>query len=71
MAEPRRILVAAELAIRMCEASYGLTRPMPSAVAALAAMDEDCREGWRRAAHAATEYFLECMVAAQVSNDER
>lgn len=58
-------LDAEELAIRMCEASYGLKRPMPSAAHALAAMDDECREGWKRAARAALEYFRECIAHAQ------
>lgn len=56
----------AELAIRMCEASYGLKRPTPSAMEALAAMDEDCRDGWIRAANAALKYLQEQLAAAQV-----
>lgn len=55
----------AELAIRMCEASYGLVRPMPDAREALEAMDEDCRDGWLRAAQAAIDYLSEQRSAAQ------
>lgn len=58
----------AELAVRMCEASYGLTRPMPSAVKALAAMEEDSRAGWIRAAAAALNYFHECLTKGQGSS---
>jgi hypothetical protein len=67
--KPRIQLLAeidpAELAIRMCEASYGLKRPMPNAQAALEAMDDDCREGWQRAAIAALEYLRECIAIAR------
>jgi hypothetical protein len=55
----------AELAIRMCEASYGLKRPTPNAATALAAMDEDCRDGWLRAADAALHFIQECLASAQ------
>lgn len=55
----------AELAVRMCEASYGLVRPTPSARAALNAMEPEVREVWLRAAHAAVGYWQECIEAAQ------
>ena len=55
----------AELAIRMCEASYGLTRPCPDPIEALAAMDEDCRNGWMRAAEAALQYIRDCLANGQ------
>lgn len=55
----------AELAIRMCEASYELTRPTPSAIDALNAMDEDCRMGWLRAAEAALRYLQERIADGQ------
>lgn len=59
----------AELAVRMCEASYGLTRPAGySAVQALEAMEEDCREGWRRAAQCALRYWAECIANANRTN---
>ena len=58
---------AAELAVRMCEASYGLVRPMPSAQIALDSMTPECREGWLRAAAAAVEYIKQCIdVGKQV-----
>lgn len=57
---PMKVFVdSAELAIRLCEASYGIKRPMANPRAALAAMDEDCRNGWLRAARAAFDYFSE------------
>jgi hypothetical protein len=59
----------AELAVRMCEASYGLTRPKGySATQALEAMDEDCREGWKRAARTAMRYWSECISNANTTN---
>ena len=66
---PIKIIVEideAELAVRMCEASYGLERPTPSGKQALDAMATDCREGWLRAARAAIAYFRECCVNGQV-----
>jgi hypothetical protein len=55
----------AELAVRLCEACYGLHRPPGMTVAqALAAMEPDSREGWRRAARAAMEYWNECITSA-------
>jgi hypothetical protein len=56
----------AELAVRMCEASYGQTRP-PGATAleALLAMEEDSRDGWMRAAHVAMEYLRDCLNNAK------
>lgn len=70
MAERKTPLLVAEIdpvemAIRMCEASYGLTRPTASAADALAAMDEDCRDGWLRAAAAGLHYVNECLAKAQ------
>lgn len=42
---------AAELAVRMCEANYGIRRPEGATGAqALEAMDADCRAGWFRSA---------------------
>jgi hypothetical protein len=56
----------AELAVRMCEASYGLRRPPGmTGSQALEAMESDCREGWLRAAHAAMDYWSECIDAAK------
>jgi hypothetical protein len=56
----------AELAVRMCEASYGLRRPAHlTAAQALDAMDSDCREGWRRSAQAAMKYWRECIEKMQ------
>ena len=56
----------AELAVRMCEASYRLKRP-PGATAeqALDAMDDESRGDWRRAARAAMEYWRECIEQSQ------
>lgn len=55
----------AELAVRMCEASYGLRRPPKSTAAqALDAMEPDSRNGWRRAARAAMTYWAECIAGA-------
>jgi len=54
-----------ELAVRMCEASYGLKRPTPDAKEALAAMEPECREGWLRAARIALIYMGECIADAQ------
>lgn len=59
----------AELAVRMCEANYRLKRPAGhTAVQALEAMEEDCRDGWRRSAEAAMEYWIECINNAQPVN---
>jgi hypothetical protein len=55
----------AELAIRMCEAQYGLIRPPGlSAEQALDAMEPASRNGWRRSAKAAMEYWSECIAAS-------
>ena len=68
MADDQSILVEldqAELAVRLCEAAYGLERPPGmSAAAALAAMDPEPRAGWLRAAHTAVRYFIEVSLAA-------
>ncbi len=59
----------AELAVRMCEANYGIKRPPGlSAEEALAAMDQECRDGWRRSVTAAMDYWRECIEAAQRPN---
>lgn len=58
----------AELAVRMCEANYGILRPVSSAEQALDAMDEEVRNAWRRSALAAMEYWRECIEAAQQPN---
>ena len=58
----------AELAIRLCEANYGLRRPMPDAGTALAAMDRDVREAWLRSAKAAAEYFCDLINNAERSS---
>ncbi|MBY6244084.1 hypothetical protein [Methylosinus sp. Sm6] len=55
----------AELAVRMCEANYGLTRPMADARQALAAMTPEVREAWLRSAKAAADYFVEIVNAAK------
>jgi hypothetical protein len=52
----------AELAIRLCEANYGLRRPAGlTAEQALDAMEPECRDGWRASARAAMEYWRECV----------
>ena len=59
----------AELAVRMCEASYGLARPDGlTAEQALDAMTAECRDGWHRAARAAMNYWAECISNANVSH---
>lgn len=51
-----------DLAVRMCEASYQIKRPDGmTAREAFAAMDEDVRDGWRRAAETAAAIFRECI----------
>jgi hypothetical protein len=56
----------AELAVRMCEASNNLKRPPGrTAAQALDAMEDDSRNGWRRAARAAMDYWRECIEGAQ------
>ncbi len=56
----------AELAIRLCEANYGMKRPTGlNAREAMDAMEEDVREGWRQSAIAAIEYFTECVNAGK------
>lgn len=48
----------AELAVMMCEASYGINRPEGmTAQQAFEAMEPECREGWRRAVFVALGYF--------------
>lgn len=49
----------AELAVRLCEANYGLRRPRRDPLHALAAMDEEVRAAWLRSARAAVEYIAE------------
>jgi len=52
----------AELTCRIIEAAAGMTRPPGTTAAqALAAMDEEDRVRWRRAAVAAMEYWRECI----------
>jgi hypothetical protein len=61
----------AELAVRMCEASYGLRRPPEmTGGQALEEMEPDCRDGWLRAAHAAMNYWEECIDAAMKGNPD-
>jgi hypothetical protein len=57
-----------ELAVLMCEAAYGITRPpdLADAGAAFDAMDKEPREGWLRAAQAAAEYLQTCCVNRQI-----
>jgi hypothetical protein len=62
----------AELAVRMCEASYQLKRPPGlTAVGALKAMEDDSRDGWRRAARAAMEYWRECIEGREAEMSEQ
>lgn len=54
-----------ELAVAMCEASYGLKRPEGlTAEETLAAMDPEPRAIWIRAAQVAAEYFRKCVESA-------
>ncbi len=58
----------AELACRMCEASYRGLLERPSGLTAeqaLDAMEPEVRNGWRRAARAAMEYWRECIEQSQ------
>lgn len=57
-----RNINGAELAVRMCEASYNIKRP-PNMTAeqALAAMEDDSRDGWMRAASTAMKYWVDCI----------
>lgn len=59
----------AELAVRLCEANYGLRRPAGlTAEEALEHMDERVRDGWRRSAQAAMLYWAECISTMQPMN---
>ncbi|MBG0809872.1 hypothetical protein IY145_10825 [Methylosinus sp. H3A] len=58
----------AELAIRLCEANYGLVRPTPDAGEALAAMEPECSSAWLRSAEAAANYFAELAARAPTEN---
>lgn len=59
----------AELAVRMCEANYGIRRPPGStAEQALDNMDQEVRLAWRRSAQAAMNYWRECISNMQQSN---
>lgn len=52
----------AELTCRLLEAAGNLTRPEGlSAVQALGIIDEVDRQQWRRVAHAAMDYWRECI----------
>lgn len=62
--EIRMEIDIAELAVRMCEANYGLTRPMADATLALEAMNDAPRRAWLRSAEAAAAYFGELLQAA-------
>lgn len=53
----------AELAVRMCEANYGIIRPTPDAKQALASMDKHVAEAWLRSAKAAADYIIEVVNA--------
>lgn len=54
----RVVIDADELAVLMCEASCGLTRPQGmNGHEALEAMEPECREAWRRAAFVAISYL--------------
>lgn len=57
----------AELAVRLCEAQYGLKRPQgSSAREALDGMDEEVRLAWLRSAKAAADYFVDLINDAKV-----
>jgi len=57
-----------ELAVRMCEANYDITRPSHmSAEEALVAMDRGSREGWLRSARVALEYIGQCIESGPVT----
>ncbi len=59
----------AELAVRMCEANYNLRRPAGStAEQALDGMEPEVRDGWRRSARAAMDYWRECIQQMQQTN---
>lgn len=59
----------AELAVRMCEANYGLTRPNGmNGTEALDAMEPEVRAGWLRSARAALLYFADALARAQRVN---
>ncbi len=56
----------AELAVRMCEASFGMKRPTGATAAqALNGIDDDVRDLWLKAARAAMEYWRECIKQSQ------
>lgn len=59
----RKIIVVnvslSELAVRICEANYGLLRPCSSAREALARMSPEMRAGAIRGAQAALDYLAE------------
>jgi len=56
----------AELAVRMCEASCGMKRPMGATAAqTLNGIDDDVRDLWLRTARAAMEYWRECIEQSQ------
>jgi hypothetical protein len=74
MRDPKKAALAyvveiseAELAVRMCEANYSLTRP-PGCTSqeALDAMDADVSAAWQRSARAAMDYWRECIEAGSV-----
>lgn len=59
----------AELAVRMCEANYGIRRPTGStAEQALDNMEPEVRRAWRRSANAAMSYWRECIENMQQAN---
>jgi hypothetical protein len=58
----------AELAVRLCEANYGLVRPMADAKEALAAMEPEVRQAWLRSAAVAADYFREMVEAGNRLN---
>lgn len=67
MAAPTRIveMSRAELAVRLCEANYGLQRPEGlTAEDALEALELGVRAAWIRSADAAAAYFEECSARA-------
>ncbi len=59
----------AELICRMIEAGAGIRRPRgATAEQALTALDESDKIIWRKAAHAAMDYWRECINSANLIN---
>ena len=60
-----------ELAVRMCEAQTGMSRP-PGTTAreAFEAMEPFCQHGWARSTTAAIDYFSEQLKASSLVPEE-